>query len=392
MGGSDTMSQDTIRISALDNADHAEISRSVEAICDGFPARYWRDLEDAAPEESYPEAFVLTMEEAGFLGPLIPEAHGGIDLPLSATARIVQTIHARGCSGAVFVAQCRLAELLARFGSDRQKQEVLPRIAAGELRLQSLAVSEGGAGDDLARIETSARRTDAGWVVNGRKRWVHFAGNTNLMLLAARTGDGAGQVSLFLVDMDRHRGDAVRVEPIRTMNNVCGSEVVLQDLELASDSLVGDLHGAAACLEGVRALEAILVAASACGDSRFFSSKGIEYAKERVVFGNPIGKYQGIQFPLARTYVEGQGCELLLDLAIALYEAGQDCRGEAIMVQHMATQAAWETADAAFTTHGGFAFAREYDIERKWREVRAMRNAAAPALPYVAENVLGLRL
>lgn len=385
------MKHEPIMIAAVEDDGNAEICRSVEAICQRFPARYWRDLEDAPLEESYPEDFVRTIEEAGFLTPLVPESHGGIGLPIAAAAKIVETMHACGCNGTFFVAQNRLASLLARFGNDRHKEDVLPRIAAGELRLQSLALSEAGTGDNLARIQTTARKTADGWVVNGRKRWVQFARDSTLMLLAARTGEGADDVSLFLVDLDRHRGGSVVLKPITTMNNTCSSEVVLNDLELAESSLVGALNCARACLEGSEAVEAILVAASAYGDSRFFCGKGVDYANERVVFGNPIGKYQGIQFPLARTYVESEGSKLLMELAIALYDAGRECRGEAVMARHMLTQAAWETAEAAFTTHGGFAFAREYDIERKWREVRAVRNASAAALPFIAEHVLGLK-
>jgi acyl-CoA dehydrogenase len=379
----------SLTISATDD-EYSDICQSVEAICERFPAKYWRGLEDAPLNARYPEDFVKTLEEAGFLSPLLPEDFDGIGLPLGAAAKIVETIHACGSNGAVFVAQNRLVQLLAKFAGEELKRSVLPRIASGAARLQSLAVFEPDAGDNIELMETRALKTGSGWIVNGRKRWVYYVDKSDLMLLAARTGDEPGDISLFLVDMEKHRGSAIQCELIDAMNNNGGAEIVLSNLELSEKSLVGSLNGARICLEGSQGVESILAAAAAYGDSQFFSRKGVNYANERVVFGNPIGKYQGIQFPLARSYIESQGAAVALKLAIALYEAGRDCRSEAIMAQHLAVNAAWETADAAFTTHGGFAFAREYDVERKWREVRAMRNAVAGALPHIAELVLGL--
>ena len=256
-------------------------------------------------------------------------------------------------------------------------------------KVQSVAIWEPASGQDTKKIQTSAKRVDGGFVLNGRKRWARFAGNSDLMLVVARTGERPDDLSLFLINLaaDRNR---LSVTPIAAMNNYGGTEVIFENFVVPADSLVGDFNGGLACLKGLEAIRGILAAAAAGGCSRFFSRKGVNYANERVVFGNPIGKYQGIQFPLAQSYMESEGAKLLMDLAIALYEAGRECHSEALIAQQMAAQAAWDTADAAFTTYGGFAFAREYDVERKWREVRLMLNEASNALPRFAEDALGL--
>jgi acyl-CoA dehydrogenase len=368
--------------------DHSDILRTLESICEGFPSKYWRDLEDAPVAERYPVAFVAGLQEAGFLGAGLPEDFGGIGLPMGALARIVETIHAAGCNADTLAEQFALSQLLVRYGSDTIRSAILPRLAEGA-RLQSLAIWEPASGRDTKRIRTSATRRDDGFALNGRKRWARFADNSDLMLVVARTGEGPDDSSLFLVDLAVDR-DRLSVTPITAMNNYGGTEVTFENFIVPAGSVVGELNRGLACLKELETISGILAAAAAGGCSRFFTRKGVNYANERVVFGNPIGKYQGIQFPLAQTYMESQGANLLLDLAVALYEAGRECHSEALIAQQMAAQAAWDTADAAFTTHGGFAFAREYDVERKWREVRLMLNEAANALPRFAEEALGL--
>jgi acyl-CoA dehydrogenase len=372
----------------IGHSDDAEIFRTLESICEEFPSKYWRDLEDAPVAERYPAAFVTALEQAGFLGAGLPEDHGGIGLPMGALARIVETIHAGGCNADAIAEQFALSLLIVRHGSDAMRSAILTRIAEGT-KLQTLAIWEPASGQDTKRIRTSATRRDGGFALNGKKRWARFADTSDLMLVVARTGEGPDNLSVFLVDLAANRGQ-LSVTPIEAMNNYCGTEVTFENFIVPADSLVGELNGGLVCLKELEAINGILAAAAAGGCSRFFSRKGTNYANERVVFGNPIGKYQGIQFPLAQTYMESEGAKLLLDLAVALYEAGRECHSEALIAQHMAAQAAWDTADAAFTTHGGFAFAREYDVERKWREVRLMLNEASNALPRFAEDALGL--
>lgn len=381
------MIHESVKIGIGDN-DHADIFRTLESICEGFPAKYWRDLEDAPLAERYPAAFVTALEQAGFLGAGLPEKHGGIGLPMGALARIVSTIHAAGCNADTIAEQFALSQLLVRCGSDTVRSVVLPRVAEGA-KLQSLAIWEPSSGRDTKRIRTLARRIDNGFALNGKKRWARFADVSDFMLVVARTGEGPDDLSLFLVDLAAGRS-RVSVTPIKAMNNYGGTEVTLENVVVPASSLIGELNGGLACLKELETVSGILAAAAAGGCSRFFSQKGVKYAGERVVFGNPIGKYQGIQFPLAQSYMESEGANLLLDLAVALYEAGRACHSEALIAQQMTAQAAWETADAAFTTHGGFAFAREYDVERKWREVRLMLNEASNALPRFAEEALGL--
>ena len=372
----------------IGHSEDSEIFRTLESICEEFPSKYWRDLEDAPVAERYPAAFVTALERAGFLGAGIPEDSGGIGLPMGALARIVETIHAGGCNADTIAEQFALSLLIVRHGSDAMRSAILPRIAEGT-KLQTLAIWEPASGQDTKRIQTSATRRDGGFALNGKKRWARFAGTSDLMLVVARTGEGPDNLSVFLVDLAATRGQ-LSVTPIGAMNNYGGMEVTFESFIVPADSLVGQHNGGVVCLKELEAINGILAAAAAGGCSRFFTRKGTNYANERVVFGNPIGKYQGIQFPLAQTYMESEGAKLLLDLAVALYEAGRECHSEALIAQHMAAQAAWDTADAAFTTHGGFAFAREYDVERKWREVRLMLNEASNALPRFAEDALGL--
>lgn len=357
-----------------------DISRTIAAICEDFPGKYWRDLEDAPLGERYPEAFVAAFETAGFLAAGIPEEHDGIGLPMSSLARIVETIHANGCNGDAVAEQIALTAFLCRHAGEAAKAAVLPRLAAGDARFQSLAIWESESGRQVERIAIAATAVEGGFSLSGRKRWVRFADRSDYGLVVARVGEG---VSLLLVDF-AEAGERITINPMAAMNNYGGAEVTFDGVFVPADRLVGD----AAALRDLEAISAILAAAAAAGCSRFFSRKGVRYANERVVFGNPIGKYQGIQFPLAQCFMESEGAHLLLQVALTHYEAGEDYHGEAMMAQHLAVQAAWDSADAAFTTHGGFAFAREYDVERKWREVRFMRNEATGALPRLAERIL----
>lgn len=383
------MTPESLKI-AINQDDYADVCRTIEAICEKFPAKYWRDLEDAPPAECYPEAFVAELAQAGFLGAGVPEEYGGIGLPMRALALIVETIHAAGCNGDALAEQLALSQLLVRHGAEDVRSRVLPMLAEGH-RLQSLALWEPASGRDTRRITATAAHVADGFAIAGRKRWVRFADRSDLMVVAARTGGPEYALSLFLVDLVAGRSE-IAIEPTAAMNNYGGAEVTFDHLAVPAGSLVGELHGGLACLKDLETITGILAAAAAVGCSRFFCRKGATYANERVVFGNPIGKYQGIQFPLAQTYMESQGAAVLRDVAVALYDAGRDCHSEALIAQAMAVQAAWDTADAAFTTHGGFAFAREYDVERKWREVRLMLNEASHALPAVAEQTLGLRI
>jgi len=384
---------------AMDADDYPDIRDTVRRICEEFPASYWRDLEDQPIDRRYPEEFVRILGEAGFLGPCVAETYGGVGLPMRVAAVIVETLHESGCNAAKCVAQIHLTELLARRGSEVQKQTYLPRIAEGEVRLQALAVSEPGIDTDFAAMTTSAEKRDGGYVITGRKNWVYAAASSNLMVLAARTTpveeveEPADGVSLFMINLDEAKGRGLEIELTETMNNDNGAEVVLSQCNVAGDCLIGEEGRAHAYLDDASGAECLLIAAAACGDAKFFVRRATDYANERVVFGSPIGKYQGIQFPLAKALVEAQGAELVLRKAIALYDAGRDANGAAHVARHLAVDSAWAMADAAFTTHGGFAFAREYDIERKWRDVRAARNVPIPTsmgLDHIGERVLGL--
>lgn len=382
------MSRKSIKIAAVPEP-HADVCATVEAICWKFPAKYWRELESAPLSARYPEAFFAELEQAGIAGASITEAFGGIGLAMSALARIIETVHASGCNADALTEQWALSVLLARHAGDHVQHAILPRLAEGKERLQTLAIWEPGSGRDPARIKATATPCPGGYSIDGRKRWARFADGTTLMMVAARTGSDGKAISMFLVDLADGR-DQITIAPIDAMNNFGAAEVTFNGLVIPEASLIGSLNAGLACLDDLDTVRGILAAAAARGCSRFFCTKGVSYANERVVFGNPIGKYQGIQFPLAQTYIESEGAALLLELAIGLYDQGRPCFAEARMAHHMAVQAAWDTAEASFTTHGGFAFAREYDVERKWREVRFMRNEAVTALAQLGDDTLGV--
>ena len=376
--------------------DFPEIREAVGRICKNFPGEYWRELD---AERAYPSAFVNALTEAGFLGCLIPEEYGGTGLSLRAAAVILETVHASGGSAAACHAQMYTMGTVLRHGSEAQKQAYLPSIASGELRLQAFGVTEPASGTDTTRLRTRAVRDGDHYRVNGQKIWTSRALHSDLMLLLARTtaredvkkpSDG---LSVFLIDLRELKDNGVEIRPIETMINHNTTEVFFDDARIPADSLVGDEgRGFRYILDGMNA-ERILIAAESTGDVRYFLRRATDYAREREVFGAPIGANQGIQFPLARAYAETEAAELVARKAAALFEAGVPCGAEANMAKLLCAEAGWHAAEACMQTFGGFAFAREYDIERKWREARLYLTAPISTnlvLAYLGQHVLGL--
>ena len=376
--------------------DFPEIREAVGRICENFPGEYWRELD---AERAYPSAFVNALTEAGFLGCLIPEEYGGTGLSLRAAAVILETVHASGGSAAACHAQMYTMGTVLRHGSEAQKQAYLPGIASGELRLQAFGVTEPASGTDTTRLRTRAVRDGDHYRVNGQKIWTSRALHSDLMLLLARTtaredvkkpSDG---LSVFLIDLRELKDNGVEIRPIETMINHNTTEVFFDDALIPADSLVGDEgRGFRYILDGMNA-ERILIAAESTGDARYFLRRATDYAREREVFGAPIGANQGIQFPLARAYAETEAAELVARKAAALFEAGVPCGAEANMAKLLCAEAGWHAAEACMQTFGGFAFAREYDIERKWREARLYLTAPISTnlvLAYLGQHVLGL--
>ena len=376
--------------------DYPEIREAVQRICAGYPGEYWRRLED---EGAYPSEFVAALTEAGFLAALIPEEYGGSGLPLRAAAVILEAIHESGCSAGACHAQMYIMGALLRHGSEDQKREYLPRIASGALRLQAFGVTEPGSGTDTTSLRTRAVRSGDGYVVNGQKVWTSRALHSDLMLLLARTTpvEEAGKrtlgLSIFLVDLREVRGRGCEIRPLPAMINHNTTEVFFEDMRIPASSLVGEEgRGFYYILDGMNA-ERILIAAEGIGDARYFTRRACEYASEREVFGRPIGRNQGIQFPIARAHAEALAADLVGRKAAALFDAGRQCGAEANIAKLLASEAAWNAAEAAMQTFGGFGFAREYDIERKWRECRLLKTAPISTnliLSYVGQHVLGM--
>ncbi len=376
--------------------DYPEIREGVRSLCAGFPGAYWRELED---RDAYPEVFVRALTEAGYLAALIPEEYGGSGLPLRAAAVILEEIHASGCNAGACHAQMYIMGTVLRHGSAEQKSQYLPEIAAGRLRLQAFAVTEPSTGSDTTQLKTRAVREGDEYVVTGQKVWISRTLHTDLMLLLARTkpaeqctkkSDG---LSVFLVDIREARGKGLEIRPLPAMINHNTTELFFDGLRIPAASRVGEEHrGFRYILDGMNA-ERILIAAEALGDAHFFIRKAAAYASERVVFGRPIGQNQGVQFPIARAYAQMRAADLMNRSAAALFAAGADCGEEANLAKLLASEAAWHAGEAAFQTHGGFGFAREYDIERKWRETRLFQIAPISTnliLSYVGEHVLGM--
>ncbi len=377
------------------STDVAAIREAVASLCTRFPGEYWRALDR---ERAYPTEFVRALTEGGFLGCLIPEEHGGSGLGISAAAAILEEVHKSGCNGAACHAQMYIMGTLLRHGSAAQKAQFLPGIASGALRLQAFGVTEPSAGTDTTAIRTTAERRGDRYVVNGQKVWTSRAEHSDLMLLLARTAPRDPQrradgLSVFLVDLREARGRGVTIRPIRTMMNHATTEVFFDNLEVPAANLIGEEgRGFRYILDGMNA-ERILIAAECIGDARWFIAKASDYAKSRVVFGRPIGQNQGIQFPIARAYAASEAAALMVERAAQLYETGAPCGKEANMAKLLAAEASWQAADMCIQTHGGFGFAEEYDVERKFREARLYQVAPISTnlvLSYIAEHVLGL--
>jgi alkylation response protein AidB-like acyl-CoA dehydrogenase len=376
--------------------DHADIRASVRALCAKFPGEYWRKLDR---ERGYPREFVAALTEAGYLAALIPEALGGAGLSLREAAVILEEIHASGGNGAACHAQMYTMGTLLRHGSEAQKRRWLPQIATGDLRLQAFGVTEPTSGSDTLGLHTTAERNGDHYIINGQKVWTSRAEHSDLMLLLARTTpreqakSRTGGLSVFLVDMRLAQGTTIKINPIRTMMNHATTEIFFDDLRVPAENLIGqEGEGFRYILSGMNA-ERILIAAECIGDAKWFIEKAAAYAKERVVFGRPIGQNQGVQFPIARAYAQMRAAELMVREAASLYDAHRDCAAEANMAKLLAADASWAAAETCIQTHGGFGFAEEFDIERKFRETRLYQVAPISTnliLSYLAEHVLGL--
>jgi hypothetical protein len=374
----------------------AQIRESVRALCAKFPGEYWRRLDR---ERAYPGEFVAALTEAGFLAALIPEQYGGSGLSMSAAAAIMEEIQASGCNGAACHAQMYTMGTLLRHGNPAQKARWLPAIAAGELRLQAFGVTEPTSGSDTLNLRTTAVREGDHYIINGQKIWTSRAEHSDLLLLIARTTPREQAktrregLSVFLVDMRLAQGTGISINPIRTMMNHATTELFFDDLRVPAENLIGEEgQGFRYILSGMNA-ERILIAAECIGDAKWFIAKATGYAKERVVFGRPIGQNQGVQFPIARAYAQMRAAELMVREAASLYESGRDCGAEANLAKLIAADASWAAADMCLQTHGGFGFAEEFDVERKFRETRLYQTAPISTnliLSYIAEHVLGL--
>lgn len=379
-----------------ESEDIAEIRRAVQALCADFPGEYWRDKDRG---RAYPAEFVDALTRSGFLAALIPPEYGGSGLKLDAAAVIMEEIQASGCNGASAHAQMYIMNTLLRYGSAEQKQRYLPGIASGELRLQAFGVSEPTSGTDTLSLRTVAVRDGDHYVVNGQKIWTSRAEYSDLMLLLARTTprDAVAKrtegLSIFLVDMREAVGKGMTIKPIRTMMNHSTTEVFFDDMRIPASALIGEEgQGFRYILSGMNA-ERILIASECVGDAKWFIARASDYARERKVFGRAIGQNQGIQFPIARAYAQMRAAELMVHHAAQVYDGGGNPGAEANMAKLLASEASWAAADMCVQTFGGFGFAEEYDVERKFREARLYTVAPISTnliLSYLAEHVLGL--
>ena len=377
--------------------EYQEIREQIQKLCAQYPGEYWRDLDT---KREYPTAFVKALTEAGYLSVLIPEEFGGSGLGITAAAVIMEEIQKAGCNGGACHAQMYTMGTILRHGTDEQKQKYLPGIAAGDLRMQAFGVTEPTSGTDTLSLRTTAVKNDAGdYVVNGQKIWTSRVEHSDLMLLLARTQskdevekrtDG---LSVFIIDIREAVGNGLEIKPIRTMINHSTTEVFFDDLVIPANSLVGEEgKGFRYILDGMNA-ERILIAAECIGDARWFIKKATDYANDRQVFGREIGKNQGIQFPIAEAYMATEAANLMVEKAAEVYEGGGRAGAEANMAKYLASEASWQAADMCMQTHGGFAFAEEYDVERKFRETRLYRIAPVSnnlVLSFIGEHVLGM--
>jgi acyl-CoA dehydrogenase len=376
--------------------DYTAIREEVAKLCQQYPGDYWRAKDR---DRAYPTEFVTALGEAGYLAALIPEEFGGAGLPLSGAAAILEEIQAQGCNGGACHAQMYIMGTLLRHGSDAQKAQYLPKIASGELRLQAFGVTEPTSGTDTLALRTTARRDGDHYIVNGQKIWTSRIEHSDLLLLLARTTPRDQAVkktdglSVFLVNVNEAKGNGLSIRPIETMMNHATTEVFFEDMRVPAANLIGEEgQGFKYILSGMNA-ERLLIAAECIGDAKWFIQKATAYAKERVLFNRPIGQNQGVQFPIARAYAQTRAAELLVAEGVRKYEAGENCGEEANMSKMLAAEASWAAGEACIQTHGGFGFAAEYDIERKFRETRLYQVAPISTnmiLSFVAEHVLGL--
>lgn len=375
---------------------HTDLRRYIRKLCAQFPNTYWQQID---ADNAYPEAFVQAMTKAGYLAALIPEAYGGGGSTLTEASIILEEINRSGGNAAICHAQMYIMGTLLRHGSPEQKAHYLPQIAAGKLRLQAFGVTEPDAGSDTTRIRTAAVRQGEHYLINGQKIWTSRVAHSDLMLLLARTTPleqvekRTGGLSIFLIDLRTAVGNGVTIQPIPTMINHHTAQVFFDNLLVPTANRIGEEgHGFRYLLDSLNA-ERILIAAECIGDGDWFIERATTYAKERIVFDRPIGQNQGIQFPIAKAHINLRAADLMRFQAATRFEQGQPCGAEANMAKLLAADAAWEAANAALQTFGGFGFAREYDIERKFRETRLYQVAPISTnlvLSYVAQHVLGL--
>jgi len=386
-----------MQFKSIDSTEElVQVRESVRKLCEQFPGEYWRTLDRAC---AYPSAFVEALSQAGFLSVLVPEEYGGAGMALSGAVAVLEEIQRAGANGAACHAQMYMMGALLRHGSPEQKARYMPGIAAGQLRLQAFGVTEPTSGTDTLSLKTFARREGDHYVVNGQKVWTSRAEHSDLMLLLARTTPKeqvqkrTEGLSVFIVDMREALKSGMTIKPIRTMMNHSTTEVFFDNVRVPAENLIGEEgKGFRYILSGMNA-ERILIAAECIGDAKWFIEKATAYAKERIVFGRPIGQNQGVQFPLAKAYARMRAAELMVHQAATLYEAGLDCGEEANIAKMLAAEASWEAAEACVQTHGGFGFAEEYDVERKFRETRLYQVAPISTnliLSYLSEHVLGL--
>ncbi|HEX6998030.1 MAG TPA: acyl-CoA dehydrogenase family protein [Gammaproteobacteria bacterium] len=376
--------------------EHADIRDAVAKLCEGFPGEYWRELDR---RRAYPTEFVTALKDAGYLSILIPERYGGSGLGVAAAAAVLEQIHASGCNGASCHAQMYTMGTLLRHGSEAQKERWLPPIAAGELRLQAFAVTEPTSGTDTTRIRTTAVRRGDRYVVHGQKVFISRAEHSDLMLLLCRTTPReqapkpTAGLSVLLVDVREAVGNGLTIKPIATMMNHSTTELFFDGLEVPAENLIGEEgRGFVYILDGMNA-ERILIAAECIGDARWFVTKASRYASERQVFGRPIGQNQGVQFPIARAHAAAEAAALMVEKAARLFDAGAKCGAEANMAKLLAAEASWAAGEACLQTFGGYGFAEEYDVERKFRETRLYQVAPVSTnliLSYIATHVLGM--
>ena len=375
---------------------YPEIREAVRRLCKDFPGEYWQAHDR---DRSYPKEFVTALTETGFLSVLIPEEYGGSGLGLTAAAAVLEEIHRSGCNGGACHAQMYTMGTILKHGSPEQKDHYLPQIASGELRLQAFAVTEPASGTDTTRIRTFARREGDNYFVSGQKIWISRAEHSDLMVLLVRTEkreDAARPskgISVLLVDMREAVGNGLTIRPIRTMLNHATTELFFDELKVPIKNLLGtEGEGFKYILDGMNA-ERVLIASECIGDGRFFVDRATAYANDRSVFGRQIGQNQGVQFPIARAHIELEAAAGMVDKAAALFDSGKSCGSEANMAKMLASEASWKAADVCIQTHGGFGFAEEYDIERKFRETRLYQVAPISTnliLSHVATHVLKL--